>query len=147
MIVHRFMGNSEYQALLSGKVLHNSTNHRKKRQRSSSVGFCFFTEDPSNAIHWLSGIVDLNWCVTMEVDDDFLVKSSAWYADESKFDASHYLMIGQSVPMIRREEYCRCRYSLDDVKIISATDEYYSKYPTREEQKKIMAEFLKKGYI
>ena len=147
MIVHRFMSEAEYQSLLKGKVLCNSTNHRKKGQKSSSIGFCFFVEDPEEAVHWLSGIVDLNWCVTLEVDDGFLIQSCGWYADESKMSLQRRLMLGQQVPMMKKVEYCRCRYSLDDVKFLGATDKYYHIYPTKEEQKRLMAEFLKKGYI
>ena len=147
MIVHRFMSEAEYQSLLNGEVLCNSTNHRNKGQNSSSIGFCFFVEDPEEAVHWLSGIVDLNWCVTLEVDDSFLIQSYGWYADESKMSLQRRLMLGQQVPMMKKVEYCRCRYSLDDVNFLCATDKYYHRYPTKDEQKLLMAEFLKKGYI
>ena len=148
MIVHRFMSEAEYQSLVKGKMLYNNTNHCKsKGQRSSSVGFCFFIENPDEAVHRLSGIVDLDWCVTMEVDEGFLIQSYGWYVDEGKWDKSRVLRLGDSVPAIRRREYCRCRYSLVDVQILGATQKYKAMFPSKVKMKEVMKTFVKRGYL
>lgn len=135
MIVHRFMGAQECRALLEGKTLYNPTNHRKKDgKRSSSIGFCFFTEEPDDAVHWLSGIVDLDYCVTMEVEDGYLLKSFGVYLDEERTDMSkpmNYEDFMREAKFKKRVEYCRCRYSRKDVKILGVTDKYYKMYPPR----------------
>ena len=64
MKVHRFMSDAEYEVLLAGGKLMNGTVHGD-RNKSTSVGFCFFTEDPDKAIHWLSGCCYPDWCVTL----------------------------------------------------------------------------------
>ena len=81
MIVHRFMSDAEYEVLKAGKRLINCTVHSDKNRKTTSVGFCFFTEDPAEAIHWLSGCCDPDWCVTMEFPDDYLSESKATYRD------------------------------------------------------------------
>jgi len=147
MIVHRFMSEGEYRKLIGGKALYNNTSHKSKRYRTTSVGFCFFREEPDEAIHWLSGVVDVDWCVTMEVSDDFLVKSVGMYADNSRCDIRKTLEVGMKIPMVRKEEYCRCRYSLADVKFLGATQKYRNEYPSRKEQRRITKEFLRNGKI
>ena len=127
MKVHRFMSRKELAALMSGKKLVNNTDHKKEGLRTTSVGFCFFTEDPDEAVHWLSGIVCLECCVTMEVDDDYLVESYGVYVDISKDDPSLPL---DQIPSIKRKEYCRSRYSIDDVKLLNVTCKYESRYPS-----------------
>lgn len=127
MRVHRFMSRKELTALMSGKKLVNRRDHKKEGLRTTSVGFCFFTEDPDEAVHWLSGIVCLECCVTMEVDDGYLVESYGVYVDISKDDPSKPL---DQIPSIKRREYCRSRYSIDDVKILNVTCKYESMYPS-----------------
>lgn len=135
MIVHRFMGKQEYLALLDGKELYNPTNHHKKhKMRTSSIGFCFFKEDPDEAVHWLSGIADLDYCVTMDVEDGFLLKSWGLYMDNEATDLSkpmNYQEFMREAKFKKREEFCRCRYSLKNVKILHVTDKYYKMYPPR----------------
>lgn len=145
MIVHRFMSNAEYARLLEGKELYNNTGHKKNGKRTSSVGFCFFTEDPEDAVHWLSGIVNLEQCVTMEIPDGFLIPSFGMYLDEDGTDLSrpmNYQELMSIAKFKKRTEYCRCRYSLKDVKVISATDKYYSKYPPIEYQQELIKAML-----
>lgn len=124
----------EYKSLINGNVLVNFKQHNKNGSRTSSIGFCFFKEDPDEAVHWLSGIADLDWCVTMEVEDKFLVKSWGLYLDEKNTDLSkpmNYEDFMRSAKFIRREEFCRCRYSNAQVRILSATDKYSTMYPPR----------------
>ena len=56
MVVHRFMSDAEYEVLTAGGRLMNGTDHGASGNKSTSIGFCFFSEDPEVAVHWLSGI-------------------------------------------------------------------------------------------
>lgn len=127
MIVHRFMSMREYYALLAGKPLHNDTNHGAAGHKTDSVGFCFFPEEPDEAIHWLSFIVDADVCVTMEIPDSLLCKSKGRYRDVEKDNGSLF----DAVPMLWRTEYCLTDYSLQSVRILSVTDKYrmYGRIP------------------
>lgn len=146
MIVHRFMSKQELSVLLAGKQLCNSTNHHKKfNRRTTSIGFCFFADDPDEAVHWLSGIVDLDYCVTMEVDDGFLLQSYGLYMDNETTDLSHPMNYDDFMKVAKfkkRTEYCRSRYSLTDVKILNVTDKYYTMYPPRAIQQDLIKAML-----
>lgn len=53
------MSEAEYNKLMNGETLTNFKNHHETDgKKSTSVGFCFFAEQPNEAIHWLRGIVD-----------------------------------------------------------------------------------------
>lgn len=84
MTLHRFMSKREYDALMTGEVLRNETDHGAMGQKTDSVGFCFFPEPPDEAIHWLSFIVDADLCVTMEIPDAMVRKSQGRYRDVEK---------------------------------------------------------------
>ena len=79
MVVHRFMSAEEWRRLQAGQLLVNESKHRGFR--SESRGFCFTTDDPKEAIHYLSGNVDTDVCVTMEVPEGMLRKTKAIYRD------------------------------------------------------------------
>ena len=82
MILHRFCSKEEFEAYQRGEVLVNETNHSLHRgYASTSIGFCFFVEDPDEAIHILSGIVDLDYCIKVEVDESFVAKSTGRYGN------------------------------------------------------------------
>ena len=91
------------------------------------MGFCFFPEDPDKAIHWLSGIVNTEVCVTFDIDESLLTESTATYRDSEKdnIEGMSFLdLIFLPAPRIERKEYCMTEYSLDSVKVIDATKEY-----------------------
>ena len=46
MTLHRFMSKREYDALMTGEVLRNETDHGAMGLKTDSVGFCFFPEPP-----------------------------------------------------------------------------------------------------
>jgi len=128
MILHRFMSKREYDALMAGEKLTNTTNHGAQGEKSSSIGFCFFPEAPSEAIHWLSFIVDADVCVTMEIPDHLVMSSKGRYRDVEK-DKGNGLF--DEPPMLWRTEYCATEYSLQQVKILHVTDKYslYGRIP------------------
>lgn len=129
MILHRFMSEREFNDYQDGETLRNTTDHRKNGAHTTSVGFCFFTEEPDEAIHWLSGIVTDDVCVTFDVPDDKVVKSSGIYCDHEKSDNSWGALFedvfaairGEEMPnavMIERAEYCCTEYSDKDFRLV-----------------------------
>ena len=117
MIVHRFMSDLEYRLLMRGDTMTNTTVHKNHGRKSTSVGFCFFTEPPEEAIHWLSFNVCTEWCVTFDIPDQLLTKSKAHYRDPE-----HDSFLTPS--SIWRTEWCLQEYSLSDVKVIGATEKW-----------------------
>ena len=123
MIVHRFMSDAEYECLMSGAKLMNATDHGKEHNLTNSVGFCFFVEEPDEAIHWLSGITFPDWCVTMEIPDGLLTESYGIYRDP-EHDDLHRPAPDEGRPTMKKREFCLTCYSLNDVRVIGATDKY-----------------------
>lgn len=119
MIVHRFMSDIEYKSLLTGTTLTNTTNHAANGQRSTSVGFCFFTEEPDKAIHWLSTIVCADWCVTFDIPDQLLTKSKGRYRDpkRDRWDLPEPASIW-------RTEWCLQQYSIHTAHIVKADNQW-----------------------
>lgn len=126
MTVHRFMSEAEYECLIAGGRLMNATDHAKERgQLTTSVGFCFFAENPDEAIHWLSGCTYPDWCVTLEFPDGMLRETSATYRDPDKDNLMEGPILGGNRPTMQKREWCCTMYSLaDGVKVLAATDKY-----------------------
>ena len=118
MILHRFCSEKEFDAYQRGDMLINNADHRTKRGNATgSVGFCFFSESPEEAKHWLSGIVDFDYCITVEVDELDVNKSWGRYAD-SKLEKA-----------VIHEEYCCKSYDNVKFRLLEATTEYSSYAP------------------
>lgn len=134
------MSEAEYECLMSGAKLMNATDHSKSGQRTDSVGFCFFVEDPDEAIHWLSGCTYPDCCVTMEVPDSLVRESYGIYRDPERDDLSQLAPIGGR-PTMRKREYCTTCYSLaDGVKVLTMTQKYA-------EYAQLRREFIKMGIM
>ena len=123
MIVHRFMSETEYEGLIAGGKMMNGTIHKDDGKKTTSVGFCFFVEDPEVAIHWLGGCCDPEWCVTMEFPDGYLTESVSTYRDAERDDL--YIPVGKGHKTIKRKEYCCTCYDNKVAKIITSTQRYY----------------------
>lgn len=123
MIVHRFMSDAEYECLKAGESLTNGIIHGNHGQATASVGFCFFTENPDEAIHWLSGCCDPEWCVTMEFPDGYLKESEATYRDHEKDDLFAPIGPGHH-KTIKRKEYCCTRYDNKVANVMCATQKF-----------------------
>ena len=108
MVVHRFMSKAEWKQLKAGKVLRNSSTHAGRA--TTSRGFCFFTEEPDEAIHWLSGIVNPEMCVTMDVRDGLLNEGFGRYH------------VGEGMQM-KKEYWCE-QYSVKDVDVVRHSTRY-----------------------
>ena len=121
MILHRFMSEIEYAKLMRGEVLTNTTIHRLAGSDSDAVGFCFFAENPEDAVHWLNGAACTDVCVTFNVPDGFMHEAQAHYRDpryEPTLDPK------KRHPKILRTDYCIVRYSKAVFPIITATTRY-----------------------
>lgn len=115
MILHRFMSAAEYEAYSRGETLHNNTIHRENGSRSTSVGFCFFPEDPDDAKHWLSSLVDMDVCLTVDVPGELITEANrakGRYADYSSDDFN--------ASVIRRE-YCFREYDRERFREVEAS--------------------------
>lgn len=121
MIVHRFMSALEFRKLMSGDVLENNSTH--DLNKTSSVGFCFFTEPPHEAIHWLGGCVDADYCVTMDIPKRMLTQAKAMYRDPKKHDPRRPYN-SSTMSMVKTEWCCR-KYSMNDVRVMNATTEFH----------------------
>jgi hypothetical protein len=118
------MSEAEYDCLISGAKLMNATDHSKSGHKTDSVGFCFFPDDPDEAIHWLSGCTYPDKCVTMEIPDSMLRESYGIYRDPKKDDLKRDPVAGGNRPTMRKREYCLTSYSINDVRILSVADRY-----------------------
>lgn len=143
------MSAGEFKYLMQGKTLINTTNHRKKgKRKTTSIGFCFFEEDPDEAVKWLSGIADLDFCVTFDVLDGYLLKTQGVYiSPDVDLTKPITLKEVQQQPMIVKTEYCRTRYSALEASVIAYTDKYANRYPKREEQRKFIEHLLAGGRV
>lgn len=131
------MSDSEYECLIAGAKLMNATDHHAARgQKTNSVGFCFFVEDPDEAIHWLSGCTYPDWCVTMEIPDDLLTESYGVYRDPVR-DNLHAPAPKEGRPAMTKREYCMTSYSLNEVKILEATDRFAQYAQLRRDLEKV----------
>ena len=78
----RFMGLTEFEKLMRGETLYNTTNW-KKRNQSGSVGFCFFPLTDKHDVYWalekLWYIVDHSVCVVFECTDITKLNKSFGY--------------------------------------------------------------------
>lgn len=118
MILHRFCSKAEFDAYQRGETLINTTDHSIKHgTASTSFGFCFFKEDPEDAKHWLSGIVDFDECITVEVEDSAVLKAKGRYRSP------------ETGMRIYRREYCTTNYDNKRFKLVSHTSKYSSYAP------------------
>ena len=62
----RFMSINELKKYLSGAVLKNSTDWKRRAKNTGSVGFCFFDDsvEPAERLGYLTGVVNTE-CVAV----------------------------------------------------------------------------------
>ena len=122
MIVHRFMSETEYEGLMAGGKLMNGIIHAEQGKKTTSVGFCFFAEDPEEAIHWLSGTCDPEWCVTLNFPEGYLKESESTFRDHERDDL--FAPVGGKHKTIKRKEYCCTIYDNKTAQVLCATQRY-----------------------
>jgi len=107
----------------------NDTDHSKSGKHTDSVGFCFFPEDPDDAIRWLSGIVNDDVCVTFDVPEDKVRVSRGRYIDHDNSDESlgaalsdiFLHLMGREMENCEtkyRTEYCCTEYDNQTFKLV-----------------------------
>ena len=138
MILHRFCSKEEYEKYMAGEKLVNNKDHGAERgyHVTTAVGFWFFVEDPEKAKHWLSGIVDLDYCLTFETSHANVFLCKGRYADWKE---------GVNPPgRILRTEFCCREYDNKTFKLIKASTEFRGYAPNATEVNEFINE-LKKG--
>lgn len=110
MRVTRFMSREEFDKLMAGEKLVNTTNHRAQGSFSGSVGFCFTEDEPMTAWRYLSGVCEADAWVTFDFPDGYLTESRGCYADHSEG-----ARLGD---LVLKREWCCTEYSMDTAMIV-----------------------------
>lgn len=123
MILHRFCSQREFDAYMRGETLRNDKDHGAVRgyDASTAVGFCFFTDDPKDAVHRLSGIVDLDQCITVEAPH------TAVYLCHGRYP--NWVRPGIQEGTTRITEFCTHHYNREQFRLISHTSEFSTYAP------------------
>lgn len=124
MRLTRFCSRKEYEAFLRGETLTNRTVHRMNGYNTSAVGFCFTPDEPEVAVHYLSGIVNLEVCMVVEIDPSLVNKHKGQYRDPVNVG----LMAGVH-HKVMKPEHCLQSYDNKMVKLISADFSFAKRYP------------------
>lgn len=130
MRLHRFCSAEEFKKFMAGEKLVNDKDHGASRGSDSTtaVGFCFFTEDPEKAKHWLSGIVDFDYCLTFDVPKSSVIICHGRYAaDPGNFFGGHVI----------RAEFCCREYDNKTFKLIKADTSFRGYAPNASVLRKI----------
>lgn len=109
MILHRFCSQEEFDRYMRGELLVNEKDH-SKFSKSTSIGFCWFWEEPWYAIEYLSGIVHRDICITVETDSKNVTESMGYYWGE---DGPDWFL-----------EYCCTSYDNKRFRLVEATDKF-----------------------
>lgn len=138
MEVFRFMSKLEFTKFMNGEVLKNTTDH-SNGNKTNSKGFCFLNLEehkPEEAIHFLSGLVNLDYCVKFRTNKE-LNKTYGIYADSSqdkkilengiKLDDIFELLLevingGKNIQQVKIDEYCTEKYSNQYFELIGYTE-------------------------
>lgn len=124
MKLFRFMSKHEYYKYLTGDTL---TNNKIHQGRTNSRGFCFLNCDehnPNEAIHFLSGIVNLDICCIFETKRK-LKKTYGIYASTCKTIED---ILNDSLGTQKIDEYCTTTYNNKNFKLLSYCDDVYNSY-------------------
>ncbi len=114
------MSELEYERLMAGKELVNKTVHRYDGLDSDAVGFCFFAEEPEQAIRWLKGVCCTDVLVKFDVPDDFMHLRTAYYRNPD-IQPPDDLLPENRVPRI---DYCCEHYNSALCRPVNHTTKY-----------------------
>lgn len=131
MILHRFCSEKEFAAFMCGETLTNYKSHGAARgyAATTAVGFCFFDDDPEKAIHRLSGIVDVDVCMTVDVPEFAVRLCHGRY--------SNWVRPGVRDGSIILPEYCCISYDKSVFKLVDHTDKFKAYCPNASTLRKI----------
>lgn len=134
------MSKKEFEKYNKGEILINTKKHDGK---TNSIGFCFLNlEDytPEKALHFLSGIVSFDICAVFETDE-ILNETYGIYAKEIKSsgDIVKDLMnlLNNFNEKFTANEYCTTEYDNKKFKLIKYSEDIWSQWIPREEQKEL----------
>ena len=122
--VVRFMSFSEFFALIEGKELENTKNHKEEdKSKTDSIGFCFTPIDELkddtiyNIARYLCSVATTKFCVVADIDETKLRKGYGVYADHSEDDKMSLRdMVDPSKwKSMTVDEYSTTKYSLKDL--------------------------------
>lgn len=120
----RFCSAHEFISFLEGKTLKNDTDHRVTRgDATTSVGFCFSTDNPKTAWRYLKGIVGFDVCMVLDMPKHLLTPSIGRYTNYSSSLA----------PFCYKTEFCCNSYSLETARLVKVL--YPEDFATKEELK------------
>lgn len=113
MILHRFCSQREFDAYMRGETLINEKDHGAERgyEATTAVGFCFFVDAPEKAKHRLSGIVDFDVCLTVDVCPSKIRLCHGRYPEWHD---------GVRIGTVKYVEFCSISYNNRDFKLLSA---------------------------
>ena len=139
MILHRFCSKEEYEKYMAGEKLINRKDHGAERgyDASTAVGFCFFIEDPEKAKHWLSAIVDFDYCLTFEVPHTAVKLCHGRYAN--------WIKPGVRDGSVKRTEFCCSEYDNKTFKLLNVSERFRTYAPNAREVKAFVNEIINQG--
>lgn len=120
MILNRFCSAQEYERYMAGERLANITDH-SLRHSSTAKGFCFFEGNPEKEKHYLSGIVDFDYCLTFLVPDGMVERCHGKYPN--------WIKNGKRNGSVIKEEWCCTEYDNKDFKLLNASTRFQDYAP------------------
>lgn len=127
MRVTRFCSFDEYFKFSKGEMLVNARQHRQKN-KSLSIGFCFCEDEPKTAFEYLKGIVDLDVCMVLDIEDKHLTESVGIY---------HKPGFSGNAMMVKRE-WCATWYNNRIAKLISVDSHFRKLAPSHRDIKHLL---------
>ncbi len=136
MILHRFCSQTEFDRYLAGETLINEKDHGAERgyDITTAVGFCFFVGDPEEAKHRLSGIVDFDVCLTVDVSHTKVRLCHGRYAEWCN---------GVPIGTAKYIEFCATAINIHDFKLVSADTSFSGYAPNGTTLRALFPEFFR----
>lgn len=138
MKVFRFMSKEEFKKYKKEKLLINNKKHNGK---TNSIGFCFFDFEeytPEEAMHFLSGIATFDICAVFETEEK-LNKTYGVYAKPIKSTVNPLQdlinVFNNFFDRFTANEYCTTEYSKKTMKLLKYSEDIWSQYNIKEQQK------------
>lgn len=144
----RFMSRQEFQKFLNGETLVNTTDWRKVKQGSESIGFCFFPygegyDKAEKILRYIAGIADISVAAVFEpIVPIQMKKSFGTYRNPDAPLCQSIFQIGRS-NLSAKEEYSVTQYSNKTFRLVSygfpylAKDHWEIKWEKVSEEKEI----------
>lgn len=131
MILSRFCSKAEFDKYMAGETIVNNIDHGAQRgyDVSTAIGFCFFIGNPEEEKHRLSGIVDFDVCITVDVSFTEVHLCHGRYP---------FRVNGRVVGVMDFMEFCTRTYNNRDFKLIEADTSFSDYCPGPAELREIL---------